>query len=280
LSGYHLALLTNGTVLRWNIDGALSLSGSGSSNAVAVAADNYNDLELRPNGTLAGAALQGAPTRITTLSNAVSIAQGAQHSLVLTADGNVLAWGNNTYGQTNIPSGLTNIVAIDAGGYHNLALKGDGTVFAWGRNLEKQTNVPPGLGSVVAIAAGLYHNVALKSDGTVVAWGYNASGQTNVPFGLTNVVAIAADPNNSVALVGNGPPQTGAMLSNPKWTGSGFSLSLASASKRVYALEYKNALSDNAWVALPLVAGNGSAINLLDPGAGTNGQRFYRVRRW
>jgi hypothetical protein len=34
----------------------------------------------------------------------------------------VLGWGDNTYGQTNVPPGLSGVVSIDAGNYHNLAI--------------------------------------------------------------------------------------------------------------------------------------------------------------
>jgi len=63
------------------------------------------------------------------------------------------------------------VVKIAGGGAHSLALKSDGTVVAWGNNSRGQTNVPAGLTGVVSIAAVLYHSLALKSDGTVVAWG-------------------------------------------------------------------------------------------------------------
>jgi subtilase family serine protease len=113
----------------------------------------------------------------------------------------VVAWGNNDYHQTNVPSGLTNVVAIAAGQNHSLALKGDGTVVAWGDNrYYGQINVPSGLTNVVAIAGGGYHSLALKGNGTVVAWGDNDYHQINVPLGLTNVVAIAGGRMHSLAL--------------------------------------------------------------------------------
>lgn len=34
----------------------------------------------------------------------------------------VVAWGNNGVGQTNVPSGLSNVVAIAGGYYHSMAL--------------------------------------------------------------------------------------------------------------------------------------------------------------
>jgi alpha-tubulin suppressor-like RCC1 family protein len=39
---------------------------------------------------------------------------------------------------------------VATGGYHNLALRADGTIEAWGNNDYGQTNVPPALNNVVA----------------------------------------------------------------------------------------------------------------------------------
>ena len=99
-----------------------------------------------------------------------------------------------------MPPGLNNVVAIAAGGYHSLALKYDGTVVAWGDDSVGQTNVPAGLSNVVAVAAGGFHSLALKADGTLVTWGDNSAGQSSVPVGLTNVVAISAGYLHSLAL--------------------------------------------------------------------------------
>ena len=63
-----------------------------------------------------------------------------------------------------MPAGLSNVVAIGAGESHSLALKRDGTLLAWGDNSFGQTNVPTGLSNVLAIAAGpgANHSMALK----------------------------------------------------------------------------------------------------------------------
>jgi len=47
---------------------------------------------------------------------ATGIAGGYAHSLALKADGTVVAWGWNDYGQTIVPAEATNVVAI-AGGW-------------------------------------------------------------------------------------------------------------------------------------------------------------------
>jgi hypothetical protein len=60
-----------------------------------------------------------------------------------------------------VPGGLSNVLAIGGGWAHSLALKSDGTVVAWGDNSAGQSTVPGGLSIVLAIAAGGYHSMAL-----------------------------------------------------------------------------------------------------------------------
>lgn len=114
--------------------------------------------------------------------------------------GSVIAWGNNSDLQCQVPGGLTSVASLAAGDSHSLALKSDGTVAAWGLNVVGQATVPASLSNVRAIAARGLHSMALRSNGTVVAWG----DYPVLPSGLSNVVAIAAGNDHSVALKQNG----------------------------------------------------------------------------
>ncbi len=136
-------------------------------------------------------------------TNAVAIAAGAWHNLALRRDGVIVAWGENYDGQCDVPAGLL-ASAIAAGGYHSLALRRDRTVAGWGANYSGQCTMPPGLSNVTALAAGTWHSLALRANGTVVAWGDDTFGQIDVPADLANVVAIAAAGNHSAALRANG----------------------------------------------------------------------------
>jgi len=123
------------------------------------------------------------------------------------APGSVVGWGDNRWGQINIPSDLSNVVALAGGELHSLLLCGDGTVVSWGPGASAgggRCAVPTGLTNVVAIAAGAYHNLALKADGTVVEWAHNADYPTAQPQGLTNLVAIDAGGYHNVALKEDG----------------------------------------------------------------------------
>ncbi len=133
----------------------------------------------------------------------VQIDAGTAHSIAVTSDGSLYAWGHNTSGQlgdgttndTPTPKrigSLTRVRAIAAGDSFSLALLADGSVWAWGNNQSGQLgdgkapqdhNSPKmvfGLGpgsNVSAIAAGESFGLALKRDGSIVGWGNGTSGQ-------------------------------------------------------------------------------------------------------
>ncbi|WP_213595553.1 chitobiase/beta-hexosaminidase C-terminal domain-containing protein [Paenibacillus woosongensis] len=139
------------------------------------------------------------------------IAGGRNHSLALTADGKVLAWGENKIDKTMVPievpdEAQSNIVSVSAGDNHSLALTVSGEVIAWGG--AEGTDVPEEAKSdIVAIAAGpaAFHSLALTSSGEVIAWGRNDHGQTVVPDAAkSGVVAIAAGYWHSLALKEDG----------------------------------------------------------------------------
>ncbi|HTB83673.1 MAG TPA: LamG-like jellyroll fold domain-containing protein [Candidatus Sulfotelmatobacter sp.] len=77
---------------------------------------------------------------------------------------NVVVWGNNASGQTNVPAGLTNVLAVASGSAFNLALQAGGTVTGWGNNGQGQLTLPSGLTNVVAIAGGTNFTLAIADE--------------------------------------------------------------------------------------------------------------------
>jgi alpha-tubulin suppressor-like RCC1 family protein len=177
------------------------------------------------------------PTQVVGLKFVAAVSAGGHHSLALLADGTVVAWGENEFGQlgvgttetSNVPvavTGLSGVKAIAAGGHHSLALLSNGTVMAWGDNEGGQLGdgsrtareVPvavTGLTGVKAISAGGGHSLALLNNGTVMAWGENEAGQLGngstksslAPVavkGLSGVAAISAGGDFSLALLTKG----------------------------------------------------------------------------
>ncbi len=223
---YHiLALMRDGTVMAWgnNVSGQL---GNGTSTGPSICGG-------KPCSTV--------PVQVLGLGDVAAIAAGGNHSLALLDDDEVMAWGNNEFGQlgdgttTNrdVPvsvAGLSGVVAITAGAQFSIALLENGEVMTWGWNHDDQlgngtnrfamshSDVPVpvgGLSEVTAISAGGGHAMALLAGGTVVGWGNNERGQLGdgttvnkeIPTpvgGLGGVTAISAGYHDSLALLSDG----------------------------------------------------------------------------
>jgi hypothetical protein len=149
----------------------LALSGCGS------AATSPSD--MFPAGSGATDAPQDTPSDIDTNPPATTMpVMGAALPTVAPGQsGTVVAWGDDTGGQVDVPDGLSGVVAVAAGDEFSLALKSDGTVVAWGADDAGQTDIPAGLANVKAISAGSSFAVALKADGSIVGWGDNTDAQ-------------------------------------------------------------------------------------------------------
>lgn len=106
---------------------------------------------------------------------------------------------------TSAPS-LANIVSLSIGSDHAVALATDGTVIAWGDNSLGQTTVPEGLSDVVHIATGTNHSVAVDSSGRVWAWGDNSFGQTSIPEDLRLTASEFAAVHEARQRLLNAPP--------------------------------------------------------------------------
>ena len=148
----------------------------------------------------------GIPERVEGLDGIrfVKVSCGHVHTLALTEDGRVFAWGNNKTGCVGVedrgtckPQEVTalhgkKVIDISAGMESSAALTSDHEVFTWGadnygqlgqgqgpRYVSKPTkirtfkNVP-----ISKIACGQYHMLALSVTGEVYAWGQGLQGQT------------------------------------------------------------------------------------------------------
>jgi hypothetical protein len=223
---HNLAIDENGTLTAWGNDdyGQTEVPAGLSNSVVAAAAGDAHSLALLGSGqvTAWGDDTYGQTTLPTPLvpywtwfydptngwyeilvppTPVQAIAAGRNHNLVVLTNNTVVAWGDDTYGESDVPADLTNAVAV-AGGYaHSVALCADGTVTAWGDDSYGQTDVPAGVTNVVAIAAGDFHTLALQANGLVVGWGDDSYGQLDAPVAATNAVAIAAGYYHSVALL-------------------------------------------------------------------------------
>src|SRR4030067_2868229 len=271
---HSIALKNDGTVWTWGlnnfgqlgdgtqIDSTVPVQVSGLTGMVGIAGGRHHSIALKNDGTVwtwgrnkEGQLGNGTsldydlfPVSVRGIRHIVAVAVGNFHSLSVSNDGTVWAWGKNNNGELGdgtiidrtTPvhvSGLLNVEAAIAGGsLHTLALKGDGTVWAWGwmnaGQLGDGTSIDSpvplqvnGLANGAAIAAGVYHSIALMSDGTVWTWGSNINGELGdgtfitspVPVpagGVSNISAIAGGGYHTMAIRQDTAPPTGSVMIN------------------------------------------------------------------
>ena len=165
------------------------------------------DTERRLVPTLLRGELENKPV--------LQVAAGCEHTMIVTADGSVFAFGLNDQGQLGVGDtenrlvptlvtgqlqGKTAVYAA-AGGYHTLCITSDGSLFGWGDNSTGQlgvgdtdegqvpTLVAGLLGKQVAhVAAGDHHTICSTADGSVFTWGEGYEGQLGLGEEVDNVL--------------------------------------------------------------------------------------------
>jgi alpha-tubulin suppressor-like RCC1 family protein len=141
------------------------------------------------------------------------VAAGADHSLVVTASGQLYAFGFNEFGQlgssadngtgqanptptlVSLPGEIGPVTQVAAGGNHSLVVTASGQLYAFGVNFFGQlgsatnsaTNNPNPtptrvtlageVGPVTQVAAGANHSLVLTASGQLYAFGYNGAGE-------------------------------------------------------------------------------------------------------
>lgn len=138
------------------------------------------------------------------LTDVRAIALGSSHALAMRTDGSVVAWGDNSEGQTNVPLGLKGVSAVTASSGASLAIKRDGKVIAWGSATDPLMAYPSDLADVRSVVAGNQFGMALKGNGQIVFWGPQAMALTAQHNAPNDVTSISANLANATALAADG----------------------------------------------------------------------------
>lgn len=147
--------------------------------------NNYGQLG---SGTSTGDLTNPTITKLSTISQVVSIGFNQNNSLAITEDGSVWTWGANSSGQLGMGNtGDVQAAAADPGP----------------RNPPRKV---PGISGAVMGTYGYDHAVVLKSDGSVVTFGSNSVGQLGNGSGgagtySANPVAVTGLPNDIIQVI-------------------------------------------------------------------------------
>ena len=105
------------------------------------------------------------------------VSDGQGHTCAVRADGRLICFGENTYGQCDVPADVGPVLTVAAGNCHICAVRADGRLTCLGWNNTGQCDVPADLGPVLALVAGRGHTCAAQADGRLVCFAENSEGQ-------------------------------------------------------------------------------------------------------
>jgi hypothetical protein len=252
-ASFALAWMTNGNGLVWGntnaLNGNTNLSVSNTPRGVAAmvglspVSTNPWVVVVRDDGSQE-AVIGVIPGARITSTRVVAVASGKEHGLSLCADGRVMAWGQDPYGEgkTNGPGTLSNAVGVAAGNAHSAAICKDGTVVAWGSPNNNATAVPQELTNrgasnfvrAVAVVAAGEHNLVLRADGSLRWWGPNNS-ILNPGHSINTGLQLESPTNPVVALGLSMTPHAAAVRRNGQvvvWGTTTLSLLIARSRRR------------------------------------------------
>ncbi|XP_054155256.1 RCC1 and BTB domain-containing protein 1-like [Oppia nitens] len=171
----------------------------------------------------------------------VDISCGYDHSLALTATGDVYSWGDNSYGQLgngnnfdiqSVPHKVKGfdsqeVIQISCGYYHSMAITKAGHVYGWGYNSEGELGLGNDISQTIPtkinimngviinkVVCGQYHSLLLSTDGDIYAFGCNQFGQIgngnkmnqNFPYKIitgNKFSDIGSHPLSSISVAGS-----------------------------------------------------------------------------
>ena len=103
----------------------------------------------------------------------VDIAASSQAAAAVDETGKVWIWGVATHGEKNVPEMSAKPVKLYGGRYHFTALLENSDVVSWGDNMYGQTDVPTAVQNdeISDLFCGGYQNYVITSDGDIDTWG-------------------------------------------------------------------------------------------------------------
>ncbi|MFZ9697666.1 MAG: Ig-like domain-containing protein, partial [Ilumatobacteraceae bacterium] len=194
---------SNTAVARWDAaTNLITVASAGTATVTAVQAETGEFAESRVSTTVT---IEG--------ETVTSIESSERQSCAITAQGGVVCWGQNNYGQLGDGTRTNRAYPVSVSGissgavklamnlWHTCAVMADGTVKCWGRNSwgelgnnsTSDSNVPvtvSGITDAIDIAVSGYATCVGHASGGVSCWGYGGHGELGNTTGASSLLPV------------------------------------------------------------------------------------------
>lgn len=148
------------------------------------------------------------------LGPAVAVAAGNNHSLALLQDGSVRGWGDNSFGQIDLPTALKGVKSLDARDDNSILILADGKPLVLGDTVNGLHRLPANLPTLQKVVLTTYGDAAavVTVTGEVVIWGkgydstrWKKSGSWSKVSTLAagNGFVLALNENGTLGIIGD-----------------------------------------------------------------------------
>ena len=198
-------------------DSAVPVKVSGISDALTVSSASWHTCAVRQGGAIScwgglnwngelgngqsgGTTVMALPVDVLSVSDAIAVASGSNHTCAVLQSGNVHCWGGNFQGQLGISpdgqlfsavplevQGIDDAIDLTAGSGHVCALSSSGA-YCWGANFHGQLGhgadsgisfekvQVQGIEDAIDVSSGIRHTCATHATGEVSCWGESWKG--------------------------------------------------------------------------------------------------------
>ncbi len=181
-AGYQISWLTTDAneVLYWGNENLMDINyvDQYQGQIADFVLNSSTGLLVTTEGNVVSLAAKASPTasvpeELLTGGNVVEVAMTERTAAALTADGQIIVWGERSDAAMTLPDNMDRytFVQIEGGLNHYSALTKDGQVISWGADNYGQSTVPSNMGVITELYTDYHQNYAIDENGNLYSWG-------------------------------------------------------------------------------------------------------------
>ena len=137
---------------------------------------------------------------MTNETKVVDVSVGYSHACAISDQGILRCWGDNTYGQIDVPEDLGPVSQVSAGYYVTCAIAAEDQLVCWGGDRYGLRVIPQDVGLVKSVGVGASYICVIEISNQLKCWGGDWRWQSGTPAGSDPVIQVSVGPTHFCAV--------------------------------------------------------------------------------